>query len=140
MEGSDDFWRRLGWEVEFEALQQEAVIVFRFGVAREHDDTPVGRRQFDVDHLDRPELFHHRPRRQARGQRLQPLFERDHQAVGEEGDEDMGLDPIVQLMVDGSDRQVVLELLEGLFDLDQMQLVVREKPVFAQTGAVGADC
>ena len=54
LQGSDDSWRRLGWEVEFEALQQEAVIVFRFGVARKHDGAPVGRRQFDVDHLDPP--------------------------------------------------------------------------------------
>ena len=57
MEGSRDFWRRLGGKIEFEALKQETVIVFRFGVAREHDHPPVGRRQFDVDHLDRPELF-----------------------------------------------------------------------------------
>jgi hypothetical protein len=53
------------------------VIVFRFGVAREHDGAPVGRRQFDVDHLDRRELFENCPRRQAASQRLQPLFERD---------------------------------------------------------------
>ena len=61
-----------------------------------------------------------------RGQRLQPLFERDHQTVGEEGDEDVGLDPVLQLMVDGSDRQVALELLEDLFDLDQMQIEAPE--------------
>ena len=54
MEGSHNFWRRLSGKVEFEALQQEAEIVFPFGVAREHDDTPIGRRQFDVDRLDRP--------------------------------------------------------------------------------------
>ncbi len=34
----------------------------------------------------------------------------------------MGLDPILELMVDGPDRQVALELLEDLFDLDQMQI------------------
>ena len=34
----------------------------------------------------------------------------------------MGLDPILELLVDGSDRQVALELLEDLFDLDQMQI------------------
>ena len=109
-------------------------MVFRFGVAREHDDTPVGRRQFDVDHLDRREFFEDRLRCQARGQRLQPLFECDHQTVGEEGDEDMGLDPILQLMVDGSDRQVALEFLEDLFDLDQMQIEAPE-----MGGIVGGD-
>ena len=44
-----------------------------------------------VDHLDRRHLVEHRPRCQARRQRSQPLFQRDLQAVGEEGNKDVRL-------------------------------------------------
>ena len=39
------------------------------------------------------------------------------QAVGKEGDEDMCLDAVFALMVDGSDGQVSFDVLKGFLDL-----------------------
>ena len=47
---------------------------------------------------------------------------RDVQAVGQEGDEDVGFDPVLQLVVDRPQGQVALEVLEGLLDLDQLDV------------------
>lgn len=69
----------------------------------------------DVNHLDGFELFQHRSRRQTRSQIPQASLERDVKAVGHECHEDVGLDAMLQLMVDGTDWQVTLEILEGLF-------------------------
>ena len=38
----------------------------------------------------------------------------------------MGLDPLFALMEDGPDREVVLELLEGLLDLDELHVQAPE--------------
>ena len=54
------------------------------------------------------------------------FFQGDEQAVGDEGDEDVGLDPLFALMEDGPDREVVLEFLEGLLDLDQLHVQAPE--------------
>ena len=44
----------------------------------------------------------------------QPLFQRDLQALGEEGNKDVRLDPLVGLVVDRADHQVSLQFLERL--------------------------
>ena len=125
-----DFRRRLGGEFELQALQQEQVIVFRLGMAGQDDRSAVGRGQLDVDHLDCGEFFEHGPRRQSRRQRLQPLLQRDHQRIGEERHEDMGLDAVLELMMDGTDRQIVLQFLERLLDLDQLEIEPSGIPSF----------
>ena len=87
------------------------------------DDQPIVRGgQYDIDHLHRGEFFEHGPRRQSRRQRLQPLFQRDQQTVGQKRNENMGFDSGFELMIDRTDRQIVLQLLERLLDLDQLQI------------------
>jgi hypothetical protein len=44
------------------------------------------------------------------------------QAIGQEGHEDVGLDPVLVMVVDRTDRQVVLQLLEGLLDLSELHI------------------
>ena len=61
-------------------------------------------------------------RRQSRRQRLQPLFQRDQQTIGQKRNESMGFDSGFELVIDGTDRQIVLQLLERLLDLDQLQI------------------
>ena len=46
------------------------------------------------------------------------------QAVSQEGDEDMGLDPAFELMVNGAQAQVVLEVLEGPLHLGELDIKV----------------
>ena len=47
----------------------------------------------------------------------------DVQAIGQEGDEDVGLNTCLELVKDRPDRQVALEVLERLLDRDQQQVV-----------------
>ena len=54
---------------------------------------PVGGRQMDIDHLHARELLQDRPRRQPRRSRSGQVLQGDVQAVGNEGDEDVRLDP-----------------------------------------------
>ena len=46
------------------------------------------------------------------------------QAVGEERDEDVRLDPGFELVMDGTNRQVPLEIAEGLFDFGELDVVL----------------
>jgi len=112
-----DFGRRLGGQFELQALQQKQVIVLGLGMARKDDGAVVGRGQLDVDHLDGSELFEHGSGCQPRRQRLQPLFQRDHQAVGEEGHENVGLDAGLQLVMNGPNRKIVLQFFERPLDI-----------------------
>lgn len=81
--------------------------------------------------LPRKSTLQHCSRGEAWGVRLQLLAERDVQAVGEEGDEDMRLDSLLVLMEDGPDCEIALERLEGGFDLDELQV---ELPEFCGVG------
>ena len=48
--------------------------------------------------------------------------QRDVQAIGEEGDEDVRFDALLELMVDRAQLQIVLEVLECGFDLDELDV------------------
>ena len=48
------------------------------------------------------------------------------QAVAQEADKDVRLDAVVFLVVDGADVEVVLELLEGLFDFGENDVLLPE--------------
>ncbi len=100
------------------------MIQFWFRVAGEDQFTTVSGGQMQVDHLEGGNLLQDRARCQPRRERPQPLFERYLQAVGDEGDEDMRLDAIITLVVDGAYRQIALELLEGLLDLGQLHVLL----------------
>ncbi len=88
-----DFRLRLGGQDEFELVEQERELGFRLGVAGQQQFAAVGRRDMQVDHLHGGELFDDAARRQAWRQGVQAAAERDVEAVGEEGNEDMRLDP-----------------------------------------------
>jgi hypothetical protein len=44
------------------------------------------------------------------------------QAVGHEGDKDMGFDAMLELMVDGAQLQIVLEVFERRLDLRELDI------------------
>ena len=60
----------------------------------------VGGREMHIDHLDRRQFFQDGPRGQPGGELAGPELQSHLQAIGDEGDEDVGFDPVVQLMVD----------------------------------------
>jgi len=76
----------------------------------------------DVQHLDGGELLKYCAGRQPRRQRAQALFQRDLEAIGEEGHEDVRLNTLVCLMIDGPDGEIALELLEGLLHLGELDV------------------
>ncbi len=109
----------------------------RLGVTRQHQAPAIGGGQMHIDHLDGRELFQDGPRGEARRERPGELFERDVEAVGDEGDKDVRFDPRFKLMEDRADGQIVFEFLERLFDLGEAHVVTPQRGrVFA--GEVGA--
>ena len=117
-----DFRRRLSGKLELQLPKQEQLILLRLCITGQDDHPIVRRGQFDIDHLHGGEFFEHDPRRQSRRQRLQPLFQRDQQTISQKRNENMGFDSGFELVIDRTDRQIVLQLLERLLDLDQLQI------------------
>ena len=101
-----------------ELVQKQFVLSVRPGVARQDEVPAVGGRQAHVHHLDAGERLEDGARGEAAGARPGEIFQGDDQAVGDEGYEDVRLDPVFALIEDGPDREVVLEFLECLLDLD----------------------
>ena len=79
--------------MELELLDQEPEFRLGLGVAGQQELAPVGRRQMDIDHLDGGELLERAARGQSGRQGMQAALQRDLQAIGQEGDEDVGFDP-----------------------------------------------
>jgi hypothetical protein len=63
-----------------------------------------------VDHLHSGKLLQHAARRQPWSQRMQAPRQRDVQAIGQKGNEDMGLDARLELLKDRPDREVAFEV------------------------------
>src|SRR4030095_7192077 len=76
-----------------------------------------------IDHLHGSKLFQHAAWRQSWRQRMQAPRQRDVQAIGQEGDEHVGLDARLELVKDRSDCEVAFEVLEGLLDCHQQQVM-----------------
>ncbi len=70
----------------------------------------------NIDHLHGGELVERAARGQPRRQGMKATGQRDLHAVSQKGDEDVGLDPLLVLMEDRTNRQITLEIAEGLFD------------------------
>jgi hypothetical protein len=64
------------------------------------------------------QLVEHGSRSEAASERFEPGTQRDVEAVGEERDEDVRLDALLEVMVDRTQAEVILEVLEGGLDLD----------------------
>jgi hypothetical protein len=118
-----DFGGRLGGQLQFQFLQQQAEFGFGLGIAGEQQFAAVGGRQMHVDHLYGSKLLQHGSRRQTRRQRVQAPRQCHVQAIGQKGDEDMCLDAGLELVKDRPDREIALEVLERLLDRHQQQVM-----------------
>ena len=104
--------------------EKELNFLFGLGVSRQNQLAAIRGGQMDVDHLDGFEFFKDGAGCQARGFQLGSLLEGDLQAVGQEAHENMSLDPIVFLVVDRSQAQVVFDFLERLFDFSEHDVLL----------------
>jgi hypothetical protein len=96
--GCGDFRRGLRQQLQPELPDQKLEFALGLGVAGQHQLTPVGRRQMDVDHLHGGELFQRTARAQPGCEGMKAALECHLQTVGQECDEDMSLDPALVLM------------------------------------------
>ena len=118
--GDPRWWLRR--QIELELLDQEPEFRLRLGVTSEQQLASVGGRQTNVDHLNGCELLESTPRGQPRCQGMQATLQRDLQAIGQERNEDMSFDPACFLMEDWPYRQVALQVLERLFDSNELRV------------------
>ena len=107
-------------------------------VAAQDNGALIGGRQLHVQHLDGGELFEHGARRQARRQITQAPPQGDVQTVSQERDENMGLDAMLQLVMDGAQGQIIFEVLEGGFHLRQLDVKLPQFFRGSSAGNVGA--
>src|ERR1700676_2283970 len=114
---TDARWR-LVRQRELELFEQDFLIGFWMGVAAQNQSAAVGRREVYIEHLDGGKLLQNGTWGQAGCQRTQPRSQGHLQAVGQEGDKDMSLDPTLELVKNGAQRQVVFQVLKGRFDFD----------------------
>lgn len=117
-----DFGWGLGGKLEPQGVDEHRQFLFRLGVTGQNHGAPVVGGQVDVNHLHRGELLQHRPGRKPGRQITQPPPQGHMQTVGQEGDEDVGFDAGLELVEDGADVQVALEVSEGLLDRDQQHV------------------
>ena len=91
-------------------------------VARQGQLAAIGGGQMAVHYLQSLELGDHLSRCGAAGQGSQLGLQRDLQASGQEGHEDVGLDALFGLVEDRPDGQVVLDFFEGLLDRGELDV------------------
>ena len=113
----------MGGQFELELIEEKLQLGFGLGVAGKQQLAAIGGWQMQVDHLYRGELLEHAARGQPRRQGVQAPGERHVQAIGQKGDEDVGLDARRELVKDRPDGEIAFEVLEDLFDGDQQQIV-----------------
>jgi hypothetical protein len=104
---------RCARKVRRSPVDQQLQFGLGLGVAGQHDLAAVGRGQMDGDHRDGGELFERAARGQPRRERMELARQGDLQGVGEEGDEDVRLDPTLVLVEDRADREVALQILNA---------------------------
>src|SRR6516164_9542954 len=99
---------------------------FGLGVARQDNCASVGGRQMNIDHLHAFELFQYSARGKARSQFVESATQSHIQAVSDKGHEDFTVNPFLELMKNGTDGQIPLEVAEGFLDLGQLDIKLPE--------------
>src|ERR1700686_2328959 len=100
IERCGDAWWWLRRQFEVELLEQDLLFGVELGIAAQDQGAAIGCREVHVEHLHGSELVEHGPGSEARCQRAQSRAQRDVKAIGEEGDEDVSFDALLELVVD----------------------------------------
>ena len=122
LSGGTDAWRRLRRQGEIELFEQDFVIGFGLGVTAQDELSTVGGRKVHIEHLNGGGLVEHCPRGKSRRQGAQSGAQSHLQAISDKGDENVGLDAMLELVKDGTQLQVVFEIFERCLDLDQLNV------------------
>src|SRR6266700_4229391 len=91
-------------------------------MAAQDQGAAIGGGEVDVEHLDGGEDIEHGSWGEAGGHGPESGAERDVQAIGQEGDKDVGFDALLQLMMDRAQLQIVLQCLERRLDFDELNV------------------
>jgi hypothetical protein len=127
-------WRWWARQPPIQFRQEHLLVRFGLGIAGEDQLAPVGA---GVEHLDRTELVQDLSHGEARSLQPQLLLERDVYIVGDEGEEDMRLDPALQLMINRSHGEIAFEFLECGLNLSELQIELPQlRPI--GRGEIGA--
>ena len=92
----------------------------------------------DIDHLDGGELLEGSTRCQPRCQSMQATLQCDLQTVGQEGKEDMSFDPTLILVEDRPYRQIAFQVLQRLFNGDELGIVLPQQRALRVVGRAAA--
>ena len=92
------------------------------GVTAQDQGSAVGGWEVDVEHLDGGKLVEHGSRGEPCGERAESGAQGDVETIGEEGDEDVRFDTLDQLIVDRTQPQIALEVLERRLDLGELDI------------------
>ena len=103
-------------------LQQGLHIGLRLGVARQHQPAAIQQWNPHLHHLNGGKLFQHRRRCQTGRLDHQPVLQRDLQAIGQEGDEHMGIGAVLKLVIDGPQTQCALQRTKYALNLRQLDV------------------
>ena len=117
-----DSWWGLRRQGQVELADEELLIDVGLGIPGQDQGAVIRGGEVNIEHLDRGELVEDGPWCQAGGERPEPGAQRDVQAIGHEGDEDVGFDPLLQLVVDRAQPEIVLEGFKSRLDLDQLDV------------------
>ena len=106
-------------------------------MASELQFAAVGGGDVHVDHLNGGEFIEQAARGQARRQSLQTMADGDVEAIGEEGDEEVGLDALGLLVMDRPDGEIALEVSKRFLHLTELQIIIpqRRRIVLGQVAA-----
>ena len=121
--GGGDFGWRLFGKNELELLKKQPQVRFGLSIAGELEFAAVGGRDMDIDHLHGGTFVEDGPWGQSGREPVQAPPEGHVQTIGQERDEDMSLDPPLRLVINWSDRKIILEGLECLFNSDELEVI-----------------
>lgn len=134
----EDFGRRLRGQFQIQPLQEELDVGLGLGVSTQDDSALVGGGEVHVEHLDGGKFLQHGAGREPGRQVAQAPPQGHVQAIGQERNEDVGLDAVLELVVDGAQGQIVFEVFEGRLHFGELDVKLPEFLGAASAGDVAA--
>lgn len=112
----------MGRQIEIELLDEDLVGA-ELGVSSGEDqNSSVGGWKVHIEHLHGSELVEDGSGGEAWGHRGARARSVTCRQIGRKGDEDVGLDTLFDLVIDGAQSQIVPERLERSLDLDELDM------------------
>ena len=121
-----DFGRGLLGQRPPEVVEDEELFLFGLGDAGQADLTALTQLEPNFDHQDLLEAVQHLRRGEATGGGFEFVLQTYPQAVAQEGDQDMGSDPGLELVPDGSKVQDAFERAEDALHFGQLKVIAPE--------------